>query len=72
MGKSGLPPGFPSVEGVVFIFVGFYREILSPGLDLVFCFFLGLVFPTVFHREMPLDWRPPLSLEPGRLGESPA
>ena len=29
MGKSGLPPGFPSVEGVVFIFVGFYRDPLS-------------------------------------------
>ena len=72
MGKSGLPPGFPSVEGVVFIFVGFYRETLFPGLDLVFCFALGLIFPAVSHREMNLDWRSPLSLEPGRRGESPA
>ena len=30
--------------GVVFISDGFFRETLSLGLDLVFCFFLGLMF----------------------------
>ena len=33
-----------SVGGVVFISVGFFRETLSLGLDLVLCFFLGLMF----------------------------
>ena len=73
-GKVGIAPWLipSSVGGVMFFFDGFYKETLSLGLDLVFYFFLGLILPTVSHREMNLDWRSPLSLEPGRRGESPA
>ena len=56
--KFGIAPWFmpSSVGGVVFISVGFFRETLSLGLDLVFCFFLGLMFSPVSQREMNLDW----------------
>ena len=66
LGKVGFSPWVPSsVEGVKLIFVGFYRETLCPGLDLVF---LGIDPLLLFHKEMTLFSRPPLSSGPGRRG----
>ena len=50
MGDCPLVYTLLSRGGVVFIPVGFFRETLSLGFDLVFCFFLGLMFSHGFPK----------------------
>ena len=60
-------------RGVVVFLIRLVRETLSLGLDLVFCFFLSLIFcPRCPVRSWTSMSRSLGSLEPGRRGESPA